>query len=70
MLRFADVIKLYQQMDWSRFKDSEVSYFLFTKLKKDRVVKAPHPEQNETKALREIEKIARDHFTVLADSNE
>ena len=55
-------------MDWSRFKDSEVSYFLFTKLKKDRVVKTPHPEQNELKALREIEKIARDHFTIMADN--
>jgi len=53
-------------MDWGRFKDSEVQYFLFTKLRKDRVVKMPSPEQNELKALREIEKIARDHFSVLA----
>ena len=53
-------------MDWNRFKDSEVSYFLFTKLRKDRVVKMPNTEANEAKALREIEKIARDHFSVLA----
>ena len=56
-------------MDWSRFKDSEVSYFLFTKLKKDRVVKMPNPETNEAKALREIEKIARDHFSTLASDS-
>lgn len=60
------MVKLYNQMDWSRFKNSEVSYFLFTKLKKDRVVKMPIPEQIESKAHREIEKIAREHFTVLA----
>ena len=65
-MQFGDVVKIYNKMDWSRFKDIESSYFLFTKLKKDRIVKMPNPEQNEAKALREIDKIAREHFTVMA----
>ena len=47
-------------MNWSRLKcNSEETFFLFTKLKKDRVIKAPKIELAEENALNIIEKTAK-----------
>ena len=47
-------------MNWARFKcNSEETFFLFTKLKKDRVIKAPKIGIAEENALDIIEKTAK-----------
>ena len=66
VLRFGDIQNMVQKIDWNRFKDSEVTYFLFTKLKKDRVIKMPVTEQNETKALKMIETMIN-YFPVFSE---
>jgi len=55
VLQFKYIIQIEKKVDWSRFKSSEDTYILFTKLKKDRVVKVPTPEQNEVRALKLVE---------------
>ena len=61
VLQFRHVTHIEQRIDWQRFRNPDTTYFLFTKMKRDRVVKVPTPEQNEANALRHVLSMAS-HF--------
>lgn len=52
------------KIDWDRFRNKETTYFLFTKMKRDRKVKVPNPEENEAAALKVVLGLTQ-HFPLV-----
>ena len=68
VIRAKELMQIAQKINWSRFTDREETYFLFTQLKKDRIVRIPPPEHNEEKAIRENETLVKCFPSLPQDS--